>query len=63
VFWLNKIKKVEMASSFSSWFPKVLKELNAHYQVSGCPQCHALLVEAKNKLGVKFDAQGGEKPI
>jgi RNase P subunit RPR2 len=60
---LKRIEKIQKASDFSSWFPKVLHELNAHYQKTGCESCHALLVEAKNKLGVKFVSDGGEKPI
>ena len=60
---MNKIKKIGMASDFSKWFPKALHELNAHYQATGCPACHALLVDAKIKLGVKFGVEGGEKQI
>jgi hypothetical protein len=60
---MAELKKTKMASDFSKWFPKALQELNAHYQASGCVSCKGLLVDAKIKLGVKFVASGGEKPI
>ena len=61
---MGLIKKQKVLGSFlKTWFPRALKELNAHYQLTGCSECHVLLVEAKEKFGVKFDADGGEKVI
>lgn len=60
---MEKIRTAKLAVDFAKWFPKALEELNAHYQVTGCEKCHALLLEAKNNLGVKFVASGGEKSI
>jgi hypothetical protein len=64
VAWLNPIKKQKVLGSFLKvWFPRALKELNAHYQLTGCSECRSLLVEAKEKFSVKFGVEGGEKPI
>lgn len=61
---MQSIKKVKVVSGFlKDWFPRALREFNAHYQISGCPECHALLVEAREKFGVVFTKSGGDREI